>query len=96
MDKSSIELLAYLSQHFVASQHRLEFIACFVLSLIKVKSVNLTQIALGLNSQAKVASNYRRIQRFFAEFRCDKAAFVGWLVYRLPREPWVLCLDRSN
>ena len=96
MDKSSIELREYLSEHFVGSQHRLGFIARFVLSLIKVKTVNLTQIALGLNSQAKAASNYRRIQRFFAEFSFDKAAFVGWIVQHLPRESWVLCLDRTN
>ena len=34
-------------------------------------TVNLTRIANGLNGQAAPASNYRRLQRFFAVFGVD-------------------------
>jgi Transposase DDE domain len=96
MDKSSTELKQYLTQHFVASQHRLDFMARFILALITVKTVNLTQIALAFNGKVKGASNYRRIQRFFEQFSFDKQTVTSWLIGQLPKEPLVLCLDRTN
>ena len=66
--KESIALEAVLLQYLKCSAYRLKFVANFVLSLVRVKSVNLTQVATGLNADATTASNYRRIQRFFAGF----------------------------
>jgi hypothetical protein len=96
MEQSSTKLQEYLEEHFTESSHRLEFMARFILSLIKVKTVNLTQIALAFNGQVKSASNYRRIQRFFEQFSFDKQAVTQWLIGQLPRDPLVLCLDRTN
>lgn len=50
---------------------RLNFLAMFLIALLKVKTVNLAEIATALNPQAKVSSNYRRLQRFFADFELD-------------------------
>lgn len=66
--KESIALEAVLLQYLKCSACRLSFIANFVLSLIRVKSVNLVQVATALNPGASNASNYRRTQRFFAGF----------------------------
>jgi len=78
------------------SQHRLDFSAWFILGLISTKTVNLTQIALALNPDVRSASNYRRIQRFLAEFSFDKQALARWVLEQLPDEALLLCLDRTN
>lgn len=96
MEKSSTKLQGYLGEHFSESRHRIEFMSRFILSLIKVKTVNLTQIALAFNGQVKSASNYRRIQRFFEGFSLDKQAISQWLIAQLPEGRLVLCLDRTN
>jgi hypothetical protein len=96
MKKSSMKLKGYLGEHFVTSEHRLDFMARFILALIQVKTVNLTQIALAFNGQVKSLSNYRRIQRFFEQFRFDKEAVTQWLLGQLPKDPMVLCMDRTN
>ncbi len=96
MEKSSTKLRTYLAQHIAASEHRLDFMARFILGLIQVKTVNLTQIALAFNGQVKSESNYRRIQRFFEQFSFDKQVISQWLIAQLPQEALVLCLDRTN
>jgi len=55
---------------------RLNFLAMFLIALLKVKTVNLAEIATALNPQAKVSSNYRRLQRFFADFELDYSTFA--------------------
>lgn len=96
MEQSSTKLQAYLAEHFGESRHRLAFMARFILSLITVKTVNLTQLALAFNGEVKSASNYRRIQRFFEGFSFDKQRVSQWLMAQLPAERFVLCLDRTN
>ena len=77
--KESIALEAVLLQYLKCNAYRLNFVANFVLSLIRVKSVNLVQVATTLNPEASKASNYRRIQRFFEGFflktLCSPALF---------------------
>ena len=43
----------------------------FLVALFKVRTVNLAEIVTSLNPHAKVGSNYRRLQRFFANFQVD-------------------------
>jgi Transposase DDE domain len=96
MEKSSTKLKQYLEEYLAVSEHRLDFIARFILALVQVKTVNLTQLALAFNGQVKSASNYRRIQRFFEQFSFDKQVITQWLIAQLPEEALVLCLDRTN
>lgn len=96
MEQSSTKLKAYLGEHLAASEHRLEFIARFILALIQVKTVNLTQVALAFNGRVKSTSNYRRIQRFFEHFSFDKQVISQWLMAQLPEERWLVCIDRTN
>jgi len=76
---------------------RISFLALFLLALIKVKTVNLSELAVGFGGKALKESNYKRLQRFFRNFELDYSEIakivVGWL--KLP-QPWVLSLDRTT
>lgn len=53
-----------LKSHFILDPRRLNFIASFILALIKVRTVNLTQIGTALNGLVQPASNAKRAKRF--------------------------------
>jgi len=53
-----------LQAHFDINARRLGFISRFIIALLKVRSVNLTQIATALNGFAKLESDARRVNRF--------------------------------
>jgi hypothetical protein len=76
---------------------RLSFLALFLLALLKVKTVNLKELALGFEGNALVDSHYKRLQRFFSGFELDydeiARIVVGWL--NIP-SPWVLSIDRTT
>jgi hypothetical protein len=92
------QLKDVLGQHLSWHGARLSFLAMFFVALFKVKTVNLSEIATALNPHAKVGSNYRRLQRFLADFELDYdtiAKLVASLVPR-PAEGYTLSLDRTN
>jgi len=64
---------------------------------LKVKTVNLKELALGFEGGALEESHYKRLQRFFGEFERDYPQIapivVQWL--NIP-QPWVLSIDRTN
>jgi len=76
---------------------RLSFLALFLLALLKVKTVNLKELALGFEGRALVDSHYKRLQRFFSGFELDyhhiARIVVSWL--DIP-QPWVLSIDRTT
>jgi hypothetical protein len=76
---------------------RLSFLALFLLALLKVKTVNLKELALGFEGSALTDSHYKRLQRFFANSQVDYIEIarivVSWL--NIP-QPWVLSIDRTN
>jgi hypothetical protein len=76
---------------------RLSFLALFLLALLKVKTVNLKELALGFEGSALTDSHYKRLQRFFANFKVDYIEIahivVSWL--NIP-QPWILSIDRTN
>jgi hypothetical protein len=76
---------------------RIKFLARFLVAIITVKTVCLTQIASVFPAEAKPESRYKRIQRFLAHFDLD-LALVARLVIRLVGQepPWILALDRTN
>lgn len=76
---------------------RVSFLALFLLALLKVKTVNLSELALGFEGKAKPESNYKRLQRFFRGFDLNYEVIakivVSWM--KIP-QPWVLSIDRTN
>ncbi len=54
------QLESILQSQFSWHKSRVKFMSMFITALIKVRTVNLTQIALSLNPSAQSVSNYRR------------------------------------
>ena len=53
-----------LSDRIQATRYAINFLSLFVIALLKTKTSNLTQVAVGFASEAKAESSYKRIQRF--------------------------------
>lgn len=91
------ELRKTLQDHLNWHGARLSFLALFLLALIKVKTVNLSELALGFGGWALSDSHYKRLQRFFRGFDLDYAEIahvvVRWM--QIP-QPWVLSVDRTT
>jgi len=47
---------------------RADLSACFIIALLKIRTVNLAKIAVAMPGKAKKDSKYKRLQRFFAKF----------------------------
>lgn len=86
-----------LKPHLEWHGARLSFLALFLIALLRVKTVNLTELATGFRNKAQVDSNYKRLQRFFNNFDLDYTviakAIIG--IIDIP-QPWVLSTDRTE
>jgi hypothetical protein len=56
-----------LKLHFGWNLARVKCLACLIIALFKVKTVNFTELATAFSGCAKTDSHYRRIPRFFKE-----------------------------
>lgn len=76
---------------------RISFLSLFLLALLKVKTVNLSELCLGFGGKALPESSYKRLQRFFREFALDYTELAtlvtSWM--QIPGT-WVLSLDRTT
>ncbi len=76
---------------------RIKFLSRFLLALFAARTVNLAQIAVFFSGQAKIESNYKRIQRFLKAFKISEAEvarlIVSWLKLA---PPFVLTIDRTE
>ena len=70
---------------------RQRFLIAFILALIAVRTVNLTEIASHMGGTKSKAA-YRKIQRF----KPSSIIFLKFLLSLLPNEPLVLVMDRTN
>src|SRR5215469_2743336 len=86
-----------LAENIDWNKARINFLAKFIIALIQVRSVNLSEIASVFAGRAKQASHYKRIQRFLRLFQLSYALIAVLIVslMGLPG-PWVLTLDRTN
>jgi len=77
---------------------RVNLIAAFVLALVRVRTVNLTQVAAGLNPNVAPSSNYRRLQRFFEGFEVCQLKLAKWVLSLLEADEsgWIVALDRTE
>ncbi len=69
--KDSNELSKILQEVLKWNKARINFMSMFILSLIKVCTVNLVKISAGLSGEVKLDSNYRRAQRFFQNLKSN-------------------------
>ncbi len=76
---------------------RTDFIALIIVSVLKVGTVNLSKISIGMGGQANVQSNYRRIQSFIDQIRwCYLALFPLILKWSNVKGPLTLIIDSTN
>lgn len=86
-----------LQQNVAWNRARINFLARFIVALVQVKTVNLSQVASVFAGRAKRESHYKRAQRFLRFFELPFAE-VAHLVARLfaPPAPWVVTMDRTD
>lgn len=90
-------LITVLAAIFAWHRARVTVLAQFLVALVRVRTVTLTEIAAAFCGHAKSASSYRRIQRFFQEFSLTRTQVAAAVLQWLPLgEKWLLCLDRTN
>jgi hypothetical protein len=95
--KESNALQHILQEHIGWHKARRDLFACFILALLKMRTVNLTQVALALNPKALAASNYRRIQRFLADFTIDFRLIARLMLALTPQKTdFIVTIDRTN
>ena len=91
--------LAESLKHYLAmNKSRLNCFVGMLLSLLRLKQVNLTQLALAFSSLATPSSRYRRLQRFFAEVIFDYDALAQCIMnmFDFEENGYYLVLDRTN
>lgn len=89
-------LTRLLQERLAMHKARLKFIARFTLALLMQATVSFPKLALVLSGSAKPASNYRRIQRFMADFGLDLDSFGRFLLSMVPKESgYVVSMDRT-
>jgi hypothetical protein len=90
-------LLETLRPHFDLSKTRLETLAVLLVGLANCRTVNLSHLASQFPGDARHASNYRRLQRFFQHSRLDGDIGAQLIVQMLKLgRPKLLALDRTN
>ncbi len=100
MKKTQIlkELTLLFKSHFNWNLSRINFLVSFVFALIKAKSVKLSNLSENFIGDAKQASKYRQIQRFFKDFEFDysKIALLIVDLLRFDKQDCILSIDRTN
>ncbi|CAN2050411.1 hypothetical protein GMMP1_930018 [Candidatus Magnetomoraceae bacterium gMMP-1] len=95
--KETNPLKQVFSRYFNWNQARIDFLAKFIIALLRVESVNLTHVAKGFPGSAKVSSHYKRIKRFLRHFDIDYSQIAQFVVQMFDLgDSWILCLDRTN
>lgn len=91
-------LLSSLKCYLQWNKARVECFSLMLLGLFAVKVVNLQEIALAFQSDAKVSSRYRRLQRFFSEFKIDYVQIARWIfkLFLKDGEKVYVIIDRTN
>lgn len=92
------ELAGILNGYFSWNKSRMECFATMLIALIKVRTVNLTEIACGFSSCATQDSRYTRVKRFFREFHIDFSIVASWVIscFSLADQALYLSIDRTN
>lgn len=93
-----VQLSKVLNQTFNWNKARMDCFVGILIALLKLRSINLTELATAFPSEALKESRYRRIQRFICEHFLDfdaVALFIMQLFCFLETN-YSLTLDRTN
>jgi len=76
---------------------RIKFFGLFICALCKVQTVCFEKLAASFDTEVKVGSSLRRIQRFIALYVLDTNIISKMIFSLLPHEPpYCLAMDRTN
>lgn len=91
-------LESILRKHLIMNAARLNFIAGFIVALLKTGTVNFNKIALAFPGEAIKESKYKRIQRFFSQFSLDLDMVARLIAEFIPVKlsQWIISIDRTN
>jgi hypothetical protein len=91
------ELSQILNKILNWNKARVDCLAQMIFGIVKVKSVNLAQVALGIDSASKKESRYRRMQRLLHSYKFDQSIMLQVIqaLFPLPRKV-ILIVDRTN
>jgi hypothetical protein len=86
-----------LAENVAWNKARINFLARFIVALIEVRTVNLSEVAAVFMGRAKRESHYKRVQRFLRFFELPYAQVARFVVrlLRVPA-PWVITMDRTD
>src|SRR3954467_14339946 len=86
-----------LQGHLSLRKSRLESFCVLVVGVLLSRTVNLSHLACMVPTQAEIASNDRRLQRFFEQVLLDgsQRARVIVRIAGVGSGPWLLALDRT-
>jgi hypothetical protein len=92
------ELRDILNRYFNWNKARMTCFTCMLVSLFKVRTVNLSELACGFESEATVESRYKRIKRFFSGFTISFTVLAAWVMtfFDFGETPLYLSMDRTN
>src|SRR5829696_1358556 len=86
-----------LARNVAWNRARINFVARFLVALIQVRSVNLSEVASVFAGGALKESHYKRIQRFLRSFELPYAGVAAFVLKLLGvPAPWALTLDRTD
>jgi hypothetical protein len=96
-DCKYIQLFAILDAELKWHLVRTKFFSLLICALCQTQTINFQRLAVCVDSKAKISSNLRRIQRFFAEFEIDFDVISRLIFKMLPHNPpYKLSMDRTN
>jgi len=92
------ELREILRSQLPMDKRRLDCLAQLLISIIVLRSVNLTSLAKQIGGKAQLNSRYKRIQRLIHNWPAQTDWMGPWLLtwFFDPAEPISLTLDRTN
>lgn len=92
------ELVNILNGTFGWNKARMECFARMLVALIKMRTVNLVELACALGGKAKLDSRYKRLKRFVSYFDFELPCIADWVmrVFGLLDKAVYLSIDRTN
>lgn len=75
---------------------RKKFILSIILAILEARKIQLHEISLHIESEAKVESTERRLQAFLTDFSFDYDQIASILLLLMPKGKLTLCIDRTN
>jgi len=99
LEYKDTQLLIAFKAHFKGflNLHRIRTICMIINAICKVRSVNFSLLSSGFDNNVHSSSNFRRIQRFFADAKIPMELVSKLIFSLLPnKDSLVLVMDRTN